>query len=72
MDFCLIQLFAAHRVTRTGSSQRPDWSVALGPLQAALVGSLATTLGIVVMYWISRFGRGRIMRFVDNSQTRDV
>ena len=46
----------------------PIGSVALGPLQAALIGSLATTLGIVVMYWISRFGRGRIMRFVDTAK----
>ncbi|WP_047374273.1 TVP38/TMEM64 family protein [Exiguobacterium sp. ZOR0005] len=43
----------------------PIGSVALGPLRAALVGSVATTLGILVMYGFARFGRGRVMRFLD-------
>lgn len=43
----------------------PIGSVALGPLRAALIGSIATTLGILVMYGIARFGRERMMRLID-------
>ncbi len=43
----------------------PIGSVALGPLRAALIGSVATTLGIVVMYGLARFGRERVMRLLD-------
>ncbi|QUE87028.1 TVP38/TMEM64 family protein [Exiguobacterium alkaliphilum] len=43
----------------------PIGSVALGPLRAALIGSVATTLGILVMYGLARFGRERVMRLLD-------
>lgn len=43
----------------------PIGSVALGPLRAALIGSVATTLGIIVMYGLARFGRERVMRWLD-------
>ncbi|TCI71416.1 MULTISPECIES: TVP38/TMEM64 family protein [unclassified Exiguobacterium] len=43
----------------------PIGSVAFGPLRAALIGSVATTLGILVMYGLARFGRERVMRLID-------
>lgn len=42
----------------------PIGSVALGPLRAAMIGSIATTLGILVMYGLARFGRERVMRLI--------
>lgn len=42
----------------------PIGSVALGPLRAAVIGSIATTLGILVMYGLARFGRERVMRLI--------
>lgn len=46
----------------------PIGSVALGPLRAAIIGCVATTLGIVVMYGLARFGRERIMQWVDEEK----
>lgn len=46
----------------------PIGSVALGPLRAAVVGSISTTLGIFVMYGLARFGRERIMRWVNEEK----
>lgn len=43
----------------------PIGSVALGPLRAALISSVATTLGILVMYGFARFGRERVMHLID-------
>lgn len=43
----------------------PIGSVALGPLRAALIGSVATTIGILVMYGLARFGRERVMHLID-------
>ncbi|MBR2680375.1 MAG: VTT domain-containing protein [Exiguobacterium sp.] len=48
----------------------PIGSVALGPFRAALVGSVATTLGIFVMYGLARFGRGRMIRWVDEEKLK--
>ena len=48
----------------------PIGSVALGPFRAALIGSVATTLGIFVMYGLARFGRGRMIRWVDEEKLK--
>lgn len=44
----------------------PIGSVALGPFRAALVSSIATTIGILVMYGFARIGRDRVVQLQKN------